>query len=36
MMEDVGFKEVEYLGTTGFRTSKYTIGALFRALKPAE
>lgn len=32
-MEKVGFSNVEFLGTTGFRTSKYTVGALFRALK---
>jgi len=33
-MKDAGFVEVEYLGTTGFRTSQYTIGALFKARKP--
>jgi len=32
-MEEVGFKEVEWLGMTGFRTSQYTVGALFRANK---
>jgi hypothetical protein len=33
LIEEAGFKEVEYKGTTGFRTSKYTVGALFRAIK---
>jgi hypothetical protein len=32
-MEQAGFSDVEYLGATGTRTSKYTIGALFRAIK---
>jgi hypothetical protein len=33
MMKQAGFSKVEYLGVTGIRTSKYTIGALFRAIK---
>jgi hypothetical protein len=32
-MEEAGFKEVEWLGMTGFRTSQYTVGALFKAKK---
>jgi len=32
-MEKVGFSDVEFLGETGFRTSQYTVGALFRAIK---
>jgi hypothetical protein len=34
LMEKAGFSEVEFVGLTGFRTSKYTVGALFRARKP--
>ena len=33
LMEQVGFSGVESPGKTGFRTSKYTVGALFRATK---
>lgn len=33
MMEKVGFSGIEFLGETGFRTSKYTVGALFKAFK---
>jgi arsenite methyltransferase len=33
LLEEAGFKEVEWLGMTGFRTSQYTVGALFRANK---
>ena len=33
IMEKVGFSDVEFLGKTGFHTSKYTVGALFRAHK---
>jgi len=33
-MEAAGFKEVAWLGMTGFRTSQYTVGALFKAKKP--
>lgn len=33
LMEQVGFAGVESLGKTGFRTSKYTVGALFKATK---
>ena len=36
IMEEVGFSDVEFLGETGFRTSQYTVGALFRAGKPHE
>lgn len=32
-MKKVGFSDVESLGETGFRTSQFTIGALFRATK---
>lgn len=35
IMEQVGFSGVEFLGETGFRTSQYTVGALFRASKTA-
>lgn len=31
-----GFESVEFVGTTGYRTSPETIGALFRARKPGE
>lgn len=34
MMRNVGFYEVEFMGTTGFSSSKYTVGATFRAIKP--
>jgi hypothetical protein len=33
LLQEAGFEEVEYAGTTGFRTSQYTVGALFRAGK---
>ncbi len=33
LLQDAGFSDVEYVGTTGFRTSQYTIAALFRAIK---
>ena len=33
LLKEAGFRKVEYVGTTGFHTSKYTTGALFRALK---
>jgi len=33
LLEEAGFEEVEWLGMTGFRTSPYTVGALFRANK---
>jgi hypothetical protein len=36
LLEEAGFKETEWLGMTGFRTSQYTIGALFKAKKPDE
>jgi hypothetical protein len=32
-MEKAGFEKVEFAGMTGFRTSQYTVGALFRAVK---
>ena len=35
LMEQVGFSNVESLGETGFRTSQFTVGALFRATKIA-
>jgi hypothetical protein len=34
-MEKAGFSKVEYRGATGFRTSQYTVGALFKASKIA-
>jgi len=34
-MEQVGFSNAESLGKTGFRTSKFTVAALFRATKIA-
>jgi len=33
-MKEAGFDAVEYAGTTGFRTSAFTFGALFRAKRP--
>lgn len=36
LMEDIGFENVEFLGMTGVMTSKFTEGALFRAVKNAE
>jgi len=33
-MTEAGFLEVECTGMTDFHTSKYTVGALFRAIKP--
>ena len=33
LIEQVGFSSVKFLGKTGFRTSKYTVGALFKAIK---
>jgi hypothetical protein len=33
LLEEAGFKEVAWMGMTGFRTSQYTVGALFRATK---
>lgn len=35
LMEAVGFTRVEYVGKTGVATSRYTLGATFRAQKPA-
>jgi hypothetical protein len=32
-MKQVGFSGMEFVGETGFRTSQYTVGALFRAIK---
>jgi len=32
-MEKAGFEKVEFAGMTGFNTSQYTFGALFRAVK---
>jgi hypothetical protein len=32
-MEEAGFENVEFAGVTGFHTSQYTVGALFRARK---
>jgi len=33
LMQQVGFSNVEFLGETGFRTSGFTVAALFRATK---
>ena len=33
LMESVGFVECEHLGLTGYRTSDYTVAAIFRAKK---
>ena len=35
LMEQAGFSNVESPGKTGFRTSQFTVGALFRAIKSA-
>jgi len=32
-MEKAGFQEVAFLGSTPFKTSPYTGGALFRAVR---
>jgi len=32
-MKTIGFESVEFLGSTGITTSKFTEGALFRAFK---
>jgi hypothetical protein len=32
-MEDAGFSDVDYVGLSGFHTSQYTVGALFRGVK---
>jgi hypothetical protein len=34
-MAQAGFSNVEFLGQTGFRTSQFTVGALFGATKIA-
>lgn len=34
MLEDAGFRQVEFVSFTGYRTAATTIGACFRALKP--
>jgi len=34
-MEEAGFCDIAFGGTTGFSTSEFTIGALFRAGKPS-
>ena len=33
LKEEVGFTSIEFLGETGFHTSQYTVGALFKASK---
>ena len=33
IMTSVGFSNVEYISRTGFVTSQYTVGAMFRARK---
>nr|WP_268753197.1 hypothetical protein [Desulfopila aestuarii] len=32
LLEKAGFSEVQFVGTTGTKTSDYTVGALFCAL----
>jgi SAM-dependent methyltransferase len=34
MLDDAGFRQVEFVSFTGYRTAATTIGACFRALKP--
>jgi hypothetical protein len=34
LLEEAGFQGAECAGMTGFRTSAYTVGALFMAHKP--
>lgn len=34
MMEEAGFARTRIVGTTGYRTSEYTMGTLFYAEKP--
>jgi len=34
LLTEAGFIAIEHAGETGFYTSKYTVGALFRAIKP--
>jgi hypothetical protein len=33
LLQNAGFEDVAWTGMTGFRTSPYTAGALFRARK---
>ncbi|MEJ2313737.1 MAG: hypothetical protein P8Y85_02965 [Nitrospirota bacterium] len=33
LMEQVGFRDIEFVGMTGMATSKFTEGALFKARK---
>lgn len=35
LLEEVGFTTVLYEGETPFSTSRYTVGALFKAVKKA-
>lgn len=35
LLERIGFAEAELVGLTGYKTSDETVGALFRAVKPA-
>jgi len=32
-MKQAGFSDAEWLGMTGFRTSEFTVGAVFRGTK---
>jgi len=34
LLRNAGFEDVAWLGMTGFRSSPYTVGALFKARKP--
>jgi len=34
LLKNAGFEDVAWLGMTGFRTSPYTVGALFKGRKP--
>lgn len=36
LMEATGFTNVEYVKSTGVTTSRFTVGATFRARKPGE
>jgi hypothetical protein len=36
LMEDIGFVNVEFVGTTGITTSQFTTGGHFRGKKPSE
>ena len=33
LMQKAGFADAQWLGMTGFRTSEYTVGAMFKGTK---